>query len=418
MANPAIAPSLSSLEPEIAQQGYPSSRVVQELTGGLVRIHRRVEIYEADGITPFAIDNWNARLVDGSVTVDRERDEKRSCDLLLDNTDGALKNDPNNGFYYDKILKVYWGIKYYDYDLSKWRRWETPLGVFMIDRIDEDRFPHAVKVTGRDLSKRCIVSKLSATLSFPQGSSIENMIQALGANAGIKKFALPVTGNAYSQDLVFTRGTARWEVMKQLADNIGFELYFTPDGTLTMRLYPDPTLSPIAWSFTQDFGGSLVKYSKSSTDANIYNHIIVTGSALGAEPDELGGAITTVSTSEVVFAEARNDDPSSPTNIARFGDRVKPYASEYFTSVSMAQDYANTMLRIASLEEYTMSFESLIIPWIDAGDIVEIQQPSDDKYTPSRFLLSNYTIPLGLGAMTATAKRVTVVGTKQTLEYQ
>ena len=417
MTNPAIAPHLDLLEPEVAQVGFPSDRVISELTGGLVRIHRRVEIYEADAETKFNIANWNARLVDGSVTIDRDRDEKRSCDFLLDNTDGALKNDPHNGFWFDKVLKSFWGIRYFDYTLNRWRRWETQVGEFMIDRIDEDRFPDAVRVTGRDYAKKLIISKLANTMSFPQGVSVEAIIQALAANAGVKKFALPITGNAYTQDLVFTRGTDRWTVIKKLADLIGHEVYFRPDGTLTMRIYPDPTLSPISWSFTQDAGGTLIKYSKSSNDSRIFNHIIVTGAALGGEPSALGGAVTGSTTSEVVFAEAKNTDPGSPTRIDRIGDRVLPYESEFFTSVSQAQDYADTMLRIASLEEYSMNFESLIIPFLDAGDIIEIREPGENIYVPSRFLLSNYTLPMTLGPMTGVARRVTVVGSKQNVEF-
>lgn len=418
MTSPVVVPNLGLLEPEVAQTGYPPDNVIRELTGGLVRIHRRVEIYEADGTTQFDIANWDSRLIDGSVTVDRERDEKRACDFTLDNTDKALKNDPNGGFWYDKILKAFWGIKYFDFDFGAWRRWETPLGEFMIDRIDEARFPNSVKVTGRDYAKKCIVSDLTQSLTFPQGVAVETIIQALAANAGISKFALPLTGNAYSQDLVYTRGTPRWQIIKQLADVIGYEVFFRADGYLTMRVYPDPTLSPVAWSFTEDAGGSLVDFSKSSNDANVFNHIIVTGAALGAEPDDLGGAVTGDSVSEVVFAEARNDDVSSPTRISRIGDRSKTYESDLFTTVSQAQDYADTMLRIASLEEYSMDFTSLVIPFIDAGDIIEIRQPDDDLYTPSRFLLSNYTIPMTLGPMTGTARRTTVVGTKQNVEFQ
>jgi hypothetical protein len=115
----------------------------------------------------------------------------------------------------------------------------------------------------------------------------------------------------------------------------------------------------------------------------------VTGAALGAEPSALAGAVTGSDVSEIVFAEAMNTDPASPTRIARIGDRTKPYESDYFTSVAQAQDYANLMLRIASLEEYDMNFSSLIIPFLDVSDIVEIEQSGDDIYTPSRFLLSS-----------------------------
>jgi hypothetical protein len=248
--------------------------------------------------------------------------------------------------------------------------------------------------------------------------SIEAIIQALAANSGISKFSLPVTGNAYSEDLTFTRGTARWKVIKDLADLIGYEVYFLPNGVLTMRPYPDPTTSPIAWSFTQDAGGSLVDYDKTTSDSNVYNHIIVTGAPLGAEPSDLAGAVTGTDTSEIVFAEARNDDPGSPTNIARIGDRGKLYESDYFTSAAQAQDYADLMLRIASLEEYDLNFTSLVIPFLDAGDIIEVQQPDDDVYTPSRFLLSNFGIPMGLGPMTGVGRRTTITGTKQNTEFQ
>lgn len=410
-------PKNEALEPVVPSIGFPEDRILLELTGGLVRIHRRVEIYEADGTTAYDIPHWNGRLVDGAVTIDRDRDEKRACDFLLDNTDKALRNDPFDGFWHDKILKCFWGIRYFDTTIAKWRRWETQLGEFMIDRLDYDRFPNAVKVVGRDYTKKCITSRLAHSMTFPQGVTIDQIILALAANAGVKKFALPPTGQAYVEDLVFTRGTERWEVIKKLADLIGYEVYFRGDGYLTMKPYPDPTLDPLAWSFTQDAGGTLIKYSKSSNDSRIFNHVIVTGAAIGGEPSSLGGAVTGSTTSQVIFAEAKNTNPGSPTRIDRIGDRVLPYESEYFTTVEMAQAYANTMLRIASLEEYSVSFESLILPFLDASDIVQIKQADDDEYTPNRFLLSNLTIPMKLGPMSGTARRVTVVGTKQNLEF-
>jgi hypothetical protein len=413
-----IPPSVNRLEPVLPTLGFPPARIIQELTGGLVRIYRRVEIYEADAVTPFDAPNWDKRLLEGSVTVDRERDEKRTCEFMLDNTDKALDDNPHDGFWYDKILKCMWGIRYFDETTNRWRRWETQLGEFMIDRIDSDRFPNKVKVTGRDYAKKCIVSRIANTMSFPIGSLVEDIIIALAANAGITKFAMPTTGQAYTRDLVFTRSTERWEVMKKIADAIGYEVFFRGDGRLTMQPYPDPSTAPLAWSFTQDAGGSLVNYAKSSNDSQVFNHIFVTGATLGGEPDELGGAVTGNSVSQVIFAEAKNTVEGSPTRISRIGDRVLPFESDLFTTVEQAQAYADTMLRISSLEEYSISFESLILPWLDASQIVEIKQPSDDLYTPNRFLLTSFTIPMALGSMSGTARRVTVVGTKNVLEFE
>jgi len=65
------------------------------------------------------------------------------------------------------------------------------------------------------------------------------------------------------------------------------------------------------------------------------------------------------------------------------------------------------------LEEYSIDFSSVIIPFIDGGDIVIIIDDKESNYVPSRYLLSDYTLPLGLGKMTGTGKRVTIVGTKR-----
>jgi hypothetical protein len=92
--NPALIPSIRDLLPGWPLLGIPPDNVLKQLTSGLVRVQRRVEIYEADMVTPWDVDNWDARLVDGSITVDRERDERRMFDFSLDNTDNALKNNP------------------------------------------------------------------------------------------------------------------------------------------------------------------------------------------------------------------------------------------------------------------------------------------------------------------------------------
>ncbi len=416
-----ITPGLNQLDPSYSSIGRPPAEVITQLTSGLVRIQRRIEIYESDQETPFAIDNWDARLVEGSVSVDRDRSERRSLDCLLDNTDGALKNDPYEGFWYDKILKAYWGIKYYSPEDKIWRKWETPLGVFMIDRLDEDRFPDAVKVTGRDLTKKCMVTKLASSVSFQTGLKIEDIIRSLAANCGITKFALPVTNQSYMSSLTYTRGTDRWKVMTEIADSAGYELYFLPDGSLTMRQYPDPSTSPLAWDFTEAGRETIIKYTRSSNDSRVFNHILVTGSNDGSGgaslPGYFEGQEEDNTNSVIIFAEAINTDPGSPTRVDRIGDRVLTFESDLFTTQQQAQDYADTQLRISSLEEYSISFESLIMPWLDGSDIVGITEENSSDYTPRRFLLSNFSIPLGLGSMNGTARRVTIVGSKQTTEF-
>lgn len=396
------------LPPPIFGIGTPPSEVVTALTSGVVDIKRRVEIYESDAITPFAIDAWNSRLIDGTITVDGTRDERRMCDFSLENNDFALGLNPDGGFWYDKILKAFWGIQYYD-ARGVLRYWEIQVGEFMIDRIVEDYFPNICKVTGRDYAKKCVLTKIKNALQFSGQTPVERIVGALGANAGISKFRLPYTGLAFTNDVVFDAGTARWEMMKKVTDSVGYEIYFTSDGYLTMRPYQDPVLSPLAWSFkTGADKGNLVTYSRSSDDSLIKNHVIVIGATV----------TTTDGISTTSYGEAENTNPSSPTRTGRIGDRVDIFKSDYITSTAQAQDVAEVRLRISALEEYSIDFSSMILPWIDANEIVDIVNPKETLYVPARFLLSNYTLPMNLGPMTGVGKRVTIAGTTRPLGVQ
>lgn len=398
---PAEAPPQTSLS-------FPADEVIDALLAGVVRIKRRAEIYESDAVTPFAIPNWNARLFDGSVNVDGTRDERRMLDLSLENEDNALKLDPYSGFWYDKIIKVFWGIKYFD-GTGLAKAYETQIGEFMIDRISEDRFPHVVKVTGRDYAKKCLTSKTKASMTFKAGTPAEEIIRAVAANAGITKFALPVTGQSYALDLVFEQFTERWAVIKKVADSIGYDVYFRGDGYLTMRPYADPYLDPTTWIFRggkQD--GTLIDFNRSSNDSRIKNHIIVQGATL----------TTADGYNTVIWYELRNDDPRSPTNIARIGDRVDPIQNDLFTSVEFAKAFAEKRMKILALEEYQVDFSNAILPWLEANDIVDVDESNGSNYVPSRFVLSSFSFPLKLGAMSSTGRRVTIVGSSQRLEYQ
>lgn len=397
------SPDVSELMPPFAVNGTPPDAVVDALLSGVVDIKRRAEIYEPDAITPFSIVDWNARLVDGSITVDSTRDERRMLDMTLNNNDRLLNLNPINGFWYDKVIKCFWGIEYYNSD-NVLSHWETQVGEFMIDTISEDYFPNVTKITGRDYAKKCLVSDILNSIQFDPSTPVETIVRALAANAGVSKFRLPFTGLVFSDPVVFDPGTARWEIMKKITDGVGYEIYFSGDGYLTMRPYQDPSTSPVTWVFEPGKpAGTLVTASLKSDDSLLKNHCVVMGTP---QTDDSG--LTTAA-----FGEARNDDLSSPTNIARVGDRVDIFKSDYITDPDQAQAIANIRLSIMMLEEYNIDFSSIIIPFIDAGDIVIIIDDKESNYVPSRYLLSNYTLPLSLQEMSGTGKRVTIVGTKR-----
>jgi hypothetical protein len=392
-------PVVTTYIPPVSSVGLPPDEVINALTTGVVDIERYAAIYESDAATPMAIDHFDGRLVDGSITVDGTRDERRMCDIQLINDDRQLNLDADYGFWYDKIIKVFWGIEYWS--SGAYKRWEMQLGEFMIDTIKEDYFPNVTKITGRDYTKKCLISAITNSIQFDPTTPVETIIRALAANAGVSKFRLPYTGLSFTDPVVFDPGTPRWDVMKRIANSVGYEIYFTPDGFLTMRPYPDPSTSPVTWAFlTGKPAGTLVKYTRSSDDSLVKNHCVV----IGTPKTDDGGF------SQVAFGEAKNEVTSSPTRIARIGDRLDLFKSEYITESSMAQAVAEARLKISALEQFNVEIESLLIPFVDGGDIVTVNTGDQGSYVPTRFLFTNYTFPLQLGAMTGTAKRVTIVG--------
>ena len=86
----------------------PPALAEAAIIGPTSEIVRRIELFESDAITPWNSGLNDDRLIDGTVTIDYSRDERRSVDLELDNTDFALQHAPT-ALWYDKIIKVFQG---------------------------------------------------------------------------------------------------------------------------------------------------------------------------------------------------------------------------------------------------------------------------------------------------------------------
>ena len=80
-------------------------------------------------------------------------------------------------------------------------------------------------------------------------------------------------------------------------------------------------------------GGDLAQRSARSVDSQLFNYITVVGE----------GANTSV---PLVYAEAKNDNPGSPTSIQEIGIRIKNISSPLVTSELQARQLANQMLTV------------------------------------------------------------------------
>lgn len=276
--------------------------------------------------------------------------------------------------------------------------WEVQIGEFMIDRITEPHFPYEMRITGRDYTKKCMLSKFAHATSFTSGIGLESLIAAIAGAAGIFKRLLPATGIVIGRSFFYEAGVTRWDAMKEIATAYDHELFFDAQGYLVLRPYNDPATTPPILYIETGKEGQIASYEKSTTDARIYNHVIVRGESSDKNIPP-------------VWGEAKNEDPNSPTSIQELGDRLlPPFDSAFVTTMTQAQELADSLLAIHSLEEFELNFESLLLPWVEVGDILGWIDPNPAPDDPNTFLLSQVTLPLELAPMSGTARRVTNVG--------
>lgn len=285
-------------------------------------------------------------------------------------------------------------------DWNPTAEWELQIGEFMIDNFKERNRPRIMNVSCRDMTKKMLGSKLEQSLSFAKGTPIIDVVRAMAANSGITKMRLPVSVKTLNARVDLERGTPRWTVAKQICTANNYELYFDRQGYLTMREFIDPSFGPISQVFKTgkiSQGGNLVDYERSADDSRLFNHVIVVGER---ENDSL----------PPYFAELKNTNSASPTNIARIGDRLMdPIIGNYFTSSAQCFETAHNMMKVAALESYQLSFSSIMYQWLECGEVIQIRDPDALPTDPDRYLLDTLNLPMALGPMSGTGKRVTIV---------
>lgn len=372
---------------EVVVGDVPAQAVIDAFLADSVQVYSYVDIFESDSTTL-----WKSRVAvtDGAVSVDSTRDERRNLDITFHDPDNDLGFGPDE-FWYDKIIKPYRGVILPADNYA----WVTCLGEFMVDRISRPNFPSLVTATCRDLTKKLKLSKLAVTTTFAAGTPVEDLIAAVAANGGVTRVNLAITDKTIPNDLTFERGTERWAVIKQLAESINHEVFFDNFGYLTLRPYIDPISSPLTMTFNTGRWGNIVNFTKQTDDTRLYNHVVVYGTSQAAP---------------LVYGEAENNEPSSPTRIGLLGRRTYTYASEFITTNAQAIAVAQRFLSRVALESYDISLESIVLPWLEGGDAVEVVLPEAAAHEPTRFILPQFTIPLGLATQSGSAKRVSIVG--------
>lgn len=250
-----------------------------------------------------------------------------------------------------------------------------------------------ISVSCVDYTRRCQNSKLAAATMFERDEDILDIVRAVASNAHIRKFNLPGKRIPLSDEVMFESDTTRWDIIVKLCHEAGYDVFFDGEGMLTVREMRDPAESAPSLVLTSGEGGNLVSRQLSTSDAELYNHVIVIGES---DNDEV----------PPVVGEAINNDPLSPTSVDNLGPRVRIETMSTVKERSKAQEMARTLLGVSSLEEFELSFSSVFFPWVEPGEVLEYIDETRSHWGATRYMITSLDLPLDLSPMSGTGKRV------------
>lgn len=392
---------------------YSASGVVVDVEWGIYPVstdNPAVGSFTTEEVPTAASGYAPTALVPGAVAVSVWPD-----DIVTTAITGAIRASGVGSYWFDVHLHSFTGIQTkrmvraimnFMRGYNRTFTWEVQQGEFMIDNINADHFPNQVKITGRDYTKKLMLSKIAQSTTFASGTLVRDIVKSLAINAGVDplKMRVNIGDEVLLSDMSFERGTDRWTIIKQACQSFVYEVYFDPEGYFVVRKFLDPTTSPVAWTFKTGYeadpsGANLVSYSRAINDSQIYNEVLVYSDPANNE-ERLP-----------YFGSAANTNPDSPTRIERIGQRtMPPIITNWLTSDEQCQELAEARLSIAALESYDVSFSAIYYPWLEVGEISGVLDPDRLDFEPTKFLLSTLSYPLGLGPMSGTAKRITIVG--------
>jgi len=192
--------------------------------------------------------------------------------------------------------------------------------------------------------------------------------------------------NLASQNAL-VRSTGAWEkerwdeAITAMAKGIDAEVFCGHDGRFYIVDAPNLENLVGQYQIAGGQGGVMVTEDRSDTRDQVYNAVSVS-------------ANSSDQTVPPLWAWARDNDPTSPTYFyGDYGQRVRYYSSQFFTTTSQCQAYADRLLIESLAPNQTLSIGSAPIPFLEAGDPIRVisQQGAPD----GTFLINKTALPLG-----------------------
>jgi len=162
-------------------------------------------------------------ILDGSISVDKDRDIRRNFTLTLDNPSNKFTPGEGNLIWLDKRIKIYIGIKLTS---STWEY--IPQGVFIFNSPKANSKPGERKAVLNGTDKMAGWRKITTVLTIEAGVNIATAIRAV-LNGVETNFNFDDCTEVTPCSLTYQPGTEVKKIVKELADfitwDIGYNVY-------------------------------------------------------------------------------------------------------------------------------------------------------------------------------------------------
>ncbi|MFI1928361.1 DUF5047 domain-containing protein [Streptomyces sp. NPDC020377] len=313
--------------------------------------------------------------IDGSVQVDRSQTVRRTCTVTIADPSVIPRSPADQLATYGARLRISRGVTYGDGSSEL-----VPLGLFRLDSVSGDVNEGPVTLQGKDLS--AVIADDKFTDPWPASGTVVSAITALVQRS------LPTTEVISSiVDVAIGRKTYDveadpWTACKEIAAAAGAEVYFTPDGTVTITTLPDILTTTPVWEIAAEEGGVYIRATRGMSSDNVFNGVLARGENASDNVAPVRSLVV-------------DNDSSSPTYWSGpFGRRPKYYSSPTLTTTSACTAAATLLLAQAKAPNASGDISSLPNPALEPGDVLRITHPDGSRELQQP---TSFTVPLGLG---------------------
>lgn len=319
-------------------------------------------------------------VLDGNITIDLNKDIRRSCNLLLKNDDEFFIPSPNCHLWINSKFRLWTGL------MVNGEPYYVSRGIFVVGNpeVDSSFSEKTVNIVAYDkyaLLNGELAGTLESDYIIPLGTKVTDAIKAVFQAAGeIKAPIMDSTDITTPYTLTKEIGSSYADILTDLSKMISWECFYDRNGYPRFKKPTDMNKNPSVW----DFKTTEVHYMGSThiyDFSKIKNYVKVVG-------DNING--------EIFDAVAQDTNPTSPTRIDLIGKRTLVITDDLIYTTDLAQQRADYELRKAIAMYESVNIRCVPIDIINEGDVITITDDSNGL-NGDRFIVQSITFPLKNG---------------------